>query len=335
MAMLARGSVVYVVIAAVVLVPSGWQQRLLGSSVELATVCILVGCPLVFAVAIARGYLTAHGTLRPVGAANAAIGGAMLLLPLVFHAGGVGWLSAFLAGAILAWLPALLVVYACLPVAARRPFSANVENDLGHSVTAWLLAGNLLMLAALLAVPLVLRWHVADLGADRVAEAQLLVSVSRLSTTVVLAFLALMVAQLTAPGSPPGVVRRWLTLATGLGVATVVGLAVVGGPLVSWLSGTPSQLSLGANLLSTLPAATLCPAVVVMALAIAGKRWGLIVVAWTAALLVLIGAGAVDPEGDLMLVLGLIALGCLLPVLVLGAGVAWRPLLRGSSDARG
>ena len=76
--------------------------------------------------------------------------------------------------------------------------------------------------------------------------------------------------------------------------------------------------------MSTLPAAALCPAVVAMALAIAGQRWGLIVVAWTAALVVLTVAGAVDPRGDLVLVLGLIALGCLLPLLVLGIGLGWR-----------
>ena len=203
-AMLARGGVVFVAVAVVVLVPGGWQHRLLGSSVGLATVCVLIGCPLVFAVAIGRGYLTAHGTMRPVGAASAAIGGAMLLLPVLFHAGGADWLSAFLAGAILAWLPALLIVYAYLPAAAARPQRrSDVENDMGHRVTAWLLAGNLLMLAALLAVPLVLRWHVTDLGADQVAAAQLLVSVSRLPSTIVLGFLPLMVAQLAARAARP------------------------------------------------------------------------------------------------------------------------------------
>jgi len=328
-AMLLRAGVVVLVVAAVILVPAGWQQRVLDDSLGLATVCILAGSPLVFAVAIGRGFLTAHGTLRPVGAANAVIGVSMLVLPVLFHAGGAAWLSAFLAGAVAAWLPALFV-YAYLPAAAARPVvHTEVETALRHRVTAWLLAGNLLMLAALLAVPIVLRWHVADLGADRVAAAQLLVSVSRLSTTVVLGFLALMVAQLTKRAGQPGVARRWFALATGLGLATVVALMAVGNPLVSWLQGTPSDLSLGAIVLATLPAATLCPAVVAMAMAIAEERWTLVTAAWTSALVVLILAGAVHPKGELLPVLGLIALGCLLPLVVLMAGLGWRVRARG------
>jgi hypothetical protein len=324
-AMLLRAGAVFVVVTAVILSPGGWQERLLGTSAGFVTGCVLLGCPLVFAVAIARGYLTAHGTLRPVGAATAIIGVATLLAPVLLHAGGADWLSSFLAGAILAWLPALLVVYVYVPAAKARPtVSDEVEEAVGHHVTAWLLAGNLLMLAALLAVPIVLRWHVADLGAHRVAAAQLLVSISRLASTVVLGFLPLMVARLSAPGRRPGLATPWFALATALGVGSVVVLAVIGNPLVSWLQGTASHLSLRENLLSTLPVAALCPAVVAMALAISRQRWGLIVIAWSAALVVLTFAGAVDPGGELAPVLALIALGCLLPLVVLLAGLGRR-----------
>ena len=239
----------------------------------------------------------AHGALRPVGAANAAIGAAMLVLPIALHAAGAPWLTSFLVGAIVAWLPALLIVSARVPAAAARPsVRPTIEDDLGHRVTASA-AGREPVDAGCAACrsarPAMARRRS---GRRPGGFGQLLVSVSRLSTTVVLGFLPLMVARLSSQSALPDA-SRWFVLATGLGLGTVGVLAVIGDPLVSWLRGAPSQHSLGTNLLSTLPAAALCPAVVAMALAIAQQRWRLIVVAWTAALAVLVAVGAIDPGG--------------------------------------
>jgi hypothetical protein len=322
-AMLARSGAIFLVVVVIILMPAfGWQQRMLGPSAGLATVCVLLGTPLVFAAAVGRGYLTAHRTTRPVGAANAATGVAMLLVPFGLHASGLTWLSSFLAGALLAWLPALAIVCSRIPTAATRlPSPVASVGALRHGVTAWLLAGNLLMLAAMLAVPVVLRWHVDAIGADTVADAQVLVSVSRLSTTVVLGFLALMVAQLSVRDAAPDVARRWFVLATGLGLATVGLLALVGNQLVSWLRGVPSDLALVSNLLSTLPVVTLSPAIVATAMAIVRHAWRLIALAWSSALAVLAAAAAADSGGDLGSLLGMIDVACALPLAVLAVGL--------------
>jgi hypothetical protein len=323
-AMLLRGGAVYLVVVIVIVLPVGhWQERLFGSSVGVATGCILLGAPIVLSGAVGRGFLTAHGALPYVGAANAAAGVSTLLLPPLLHLLGIGWLEAFLVGALLAWLPALVLIALRAPAAASRPLGREMSAGIvRHRVTAWLLAGNLLMLSSLLAVPVVLRWHVADLGADRVADTQLLVSISRLTTTLVLGLLTLMIAQLTSPEPLPGIARRWLGVATGLGLLAVVGLALVGNGLVTWLRGSPSTLSLEENLLATVPAATLCPAIVAVAVAVVRHRWGLIISAWSAALSALVVAAAIDPGGELAGLLALIALACALPLVVLTAGLA-------------
>jgi hypothetical protein len=322
-AMLVRGLGLAVVIAVVVLMPIGeWQQRLLGTSTGLASTCIVFGAPVVLAAAVGRGSLTAREHLRPVGAANAATGAAMLALPVLLHGLGIGWLSAFIVGALLAWGPAVLIVWwRARRVTAPLSVSAGVQAPLQHRITVWLLAGNLLMLTTLLAVPVVLRWHVADLGADKVANAQLLVSVSRLSTTVILGFLPLMVAQFSAPHRWAHPVRRWFGTAICLGLATVVIFTLMGGPLISWLGGSRSQLSWKENLLATLPTLTLCPALVAMSLAIVRRRWGLIIAGWGAALSVLVLTLGIDPQNNLARVLSLIAVACLLPLAMLAGGM--------------
>jgi hypothetical protein len=327
--MLARAAVVWFLVSLVVLVPlGGWQHRLLGASTGLAVALVVAGSPFVWAAAVGRGHQTARRALRVVGTANAATGLAMLALPLVGRALGLSWLSAFLAGAVVAWLPALVLV--AVGFLRTRPAAAATDVDEATGppvVTAWLLAGNLAMLATLLIVPVVLRWHVETLGAQRVAQAQLLVSLSRLSSTVMLGLLVVMVAQLSASEGRGQRLRRWLALSVVLGGGAVLGLAVVGAPIVALLTGDDVHLSTTTNVLATAPAAVLCPAVVAMAYAIVLHRWWVVVLAWAAALLSLVVVMLGTTGATLTQLLVLIAVACTLPVLVLGAGLgsALRP----------
>jgi hypothetical protein len=130
-----------------------------------------------------------------------------------------------------------------------------------------------------------------------------------------------MVAQLSVRDAAPDVARRWFVLATGLGLATVGLLALVGNQLVSWLRGVPSDLALVSNLLSTLPVVTLSPAIVATAMAIVRHAWRLIALAWSSALAVLAAAAAADSGGDLGSLLGMIDVACALPLAVLAVGL--------------
>jgi hypothetical protein len=331
--MLVRAGVICLVVAVLLVAPvGGWQHRLLGASTVFGVACLVTGAPVVAVAAIGRGFLTVHRSYTAVGIVNAAIGVAMLILPPTLHEVGVGWLSAFLSGASLAWLPALVIVLLRVRPAARRAAMLPPYEGTAYSsgMTAWLLAANLLMIASLLAVPVVLRWHVEGLGAAPVAAAQLLVSLSRLAPTVVLGLLPLVVSQLSTGQGPERrrVAVRWFALATAMGGGAVIGLAIVGTRVVSWITGSSSGLSPGVAVVATLPALTLCPAVVAMALAMTRKNWSVVVAAWALSLAALVAVAAIDAGSDLLLVVGGVALAGALPLVVLAVGLRFGSLTR-------
>ena len=201
-----------------------------------------------FVGAILRGQGIGHGSNAVVGSSYAATGVAMLVLPLALLAAGVASLPAFLCGAVCAWLVGflILVVSALLGRLEDRRIGIGATEEPPASATAWMLAGNLLMTAAILVVPAVLRWHVASIGADQVADAQLLISLSRLVSTVVLGLLPVIMARMVAGaegGAGLAVARPWLIASIGLAASAVVSLAVLGAPLVSWITGRDSAAS--------------------------------------------------------------------------------------------
>ena len=323
-----RGAVVWLVTCAVLCVPVlGWQDRLLGDDWPRWIALAGAGGLMVYAAAILRGIGTGRGRFGTVGASNAATGVAMPALPLTLIALGSPPIAAFLAGAVGAWGAGLLVL---VLAASRGAFSLRgVESDGAsgpHSrITGWMVGGNLLMTASVLAVPSVLRWHVADIGAEVVAEAQLLVNISRLASTLVLGLLPVMMASMRSrPDRFVGftAAKPWLVVAVGVGFVAVAVLAAVGVPLVGWITGRPPSVELRVALAAAGPVLLLAPAVVLMALAAARGRYLLIVLAWAASLAALGGAVVIDPGGGIFVVLGWVGLSTLLPLGVFLVGLS-------------
>lgn len=317
--MLCRAAGVWAVLSLVLLVPVGsWQERLLGDHTRFAVAVLVVVSPLVLVLAVRRGLALARRRFRLVAAANALTGLCMLLLPLVLHAFGLDLLPAFLAGALLCWLPALVLL---LVVERQEERDAPATAPDPPGATAWLIAANLLVLANLLAVPPLLRWHVDALGAGQVADVQLLVSVSRLSTTAVFGFLPVLLAHVARTG--PGAVPVRLVLgSTAVGLAAVIGCAVVGNPLLALLTARDAGVRLHVNLLATLPSALLCPAVTLLAVTLARRRYAWACAGWGGGLLALLSTSALDPGREPALVLTGILLASAVPLLVQLAAVA-------------
>ena len=321
-ALLRRAGIIWLLTTAILAVPVlEWQARLLGDRWLLWVGLAVSGSGFVFLSAILRGLGIGHGRHALVGFAYATTGLAMLVLTVALLGVGVSPLSAFLCGVVGAWLAGFLIlaIGTLLGRPADRRTGTRSAQEHPASATVWILAGNLLMTAAILVVPSVLRWHVASIGADTVADAQLLVSLSRLVSTVILGLLPVLMARMVAgAGREAGlaVARPWLVASLVMAVGAVLVLAILGTRLVSWITGRTASIDLEVILVAAFPVVFLAPALVLMALAAARGRYSVTVAAWAASLGALIPAVVIDPEGRIVTLLLWVGLGALLPLLV-------------------
>jgi hypothetical protein len=327
-ALVLRAAGAWLLVTVVLLLPlDGWQRRLLGDQAVLAVVAMVVGAPLIMSLAVRRGLAVAREQYGQVAAAHVLAGAGTLLLPFALRLTGLPMLSCFVLGSVLAWLPPYVLLVLAGRQARRDPVAARPSAS---GTTTWLVVGNLLLLANLLAVPPLLRWHVADIGARAAADLQLLVSVSRLPTTAVLGFLPVILGRLFRSGrpSPLGAPHDALALAAGVGAAAVLGSAVLGNAFVAALTGRTEGLPLGTVVLATSPAVLLCPAIVLMGAAIVRQQYLLVSLAWSSGLVVLAATAAWDLQGTAQPVLVGVLVSAVLPVLVLLRGLSTSPKVR-------
>lgn len=323
--LLLRAGTGWLLVTVVLLVPlGGWQRRLLGDQAVLALAALVIGAPLILSLAVHRGLAVARERYDLVAAAHVLAGTGTLLLPFALRLTGLPLLACFVLASVLAWVPAYLML---VLAGGRSPAATEPVGTDGRRRASWLIVGNLLLLANLLAVPPVLRWHVADIGARAVADLQLLVSVSRLPTTAVLGFLPLVLMRLSSSRRHPrlGAPVEGLVLAAGVGAMAVLGAAVLGNPFVTALTGRTEGLSLGTVLLATSPAVLLCPAIVLMGAAIVRERYLLVSLAWSCGFAALALTAALDVRGTAQPVLVGVLLSAVLPFLVLLRGLTTGP----------
>ncbi len=329
--MLSRAGVVWLLATIIILVPvADWQQRLWGDASLLAKTLIVLSVPPIFTLSIGRGIAAARGAHRVVGGVYAVAGLGLVAFPPVLHLLGLSRLSAFLVGAVVAWLPPLVVLaFATRGHSRASPPAAGVGERHPRSATAWIVFGNLFLLGNLLAVPAVLRWHVEQLDVALVADVQLLVSISRLSTTAVLGFLPLAIARLATPSDHRDRdIRRLMLTALSIGAGAVLACALLGAVFIAFLTGRPATVETGDIVLATLPVMALCPAIVLTGLAIARGRHSLVLLSWALGLLALASATGIDARGGIHTVLGGVLLAGFLPLLFLAAGFVLGPVVR-------
>lgn len=329
--MTTRAAMVWLLATIIVLTPvADWQQRLWGDASLLARTLIVLSVPPIFTLAITRGIAAALGAHRVVGGVYAVAGLGLVGFPPVLHLLGLSRLSAFLVGAVVAWLPPLLVLtFATRGHSRASPPAAGVGERHPRSATAWIVFGNLLVLGNLLAVPAVLRWHVGQLDVALVADVQLLVSISRLSTTVVLGFLPLAIARLASPSDHRDRdIRRLILIALSIGTGAVVACAMLGAVFIALLTGRPASVETGDIVLATLPVMALCPAIVLTGLAISRGRHLRVLLSWGLGLLTLAGATGIDAQGGIHTVLGAVLLAGFLPLFFLASAFVLGPVVR-------
>lgn len=325
-AMLLRVACAWALVVTLCLFPlGGWQQRLLGEEAVLGLTLLALGVPLVLVLGVVRGLAVAQKRFRLVAAAHLAAGLAMLGVPLLAHLLGLGFLRALLVGTVTAWLPALGIILALgSPTKSAAPRQSSSPP---RHASAWMVIANLLVFANLLAAAPLLRWHVVSIGEMVAADAQLLVSMSRLTSGLMLGLLPLTVSILAGAGGqrPP---LRLLGGATGLGLGAVAGVVALSEPLLPLLTGRELSLPLHTLVLATLPVVALCPAIVLMGAAIVRQRYTVMAGAWGAGLGILGLTALLDP-GGISVVLWGILVAAVAPLLILSCALAAPSRLRG------
>ncbi len=208
--MLTRAGVALLVVTVLVLLPAGgWQHRLFGDDARPALLALVLGAPVVLALAVLRGLAVGRGAYRLVAATHVVAGVGTLVLPLALLAAGVAPVTSFVAGAAFAWLPALLLL--CTRTGSGRAAAAEVATGPARHHRApggrptcccWRTCWRSRRCCAGMS---------GQLGERPVADAQLLVSLSRLATTAVLGLLPLVLGRMgaersspAAPGCPSG-----------------------------------------------------------------------------------------------------------------------------------
>lgn len=329
--MLLRAATLWALVSAVVLLtPDAWAERLVGNHETPARLALVLGAPVVFATTTLRGAALAGGAYRLAGSIHAVAGAGMLAAPLGLRAAGVSWLGALIAGAVAAWLPACILAGA----AVRRPTATSAETAHPgvYAAGASLQLGNLLVLVNLLVPAAVLRWHVTALDAVEVADVQILQNVSRLSATAVVGFLPLLMSSLASQRTPAAAMLAPAALAAVLGVATCVVCTALASPVVEVLTGRDSAVPASVNFLATLPMALLCPAIVLTAAAVAGRRYAHPLTGWTLGLLALLALTGWEPDNRLwLLLLGLVGAAAI-PLLTLILTLVRRTPLSAAGD---
>lgn len=320
--MVRRAAAYWAVLAVFVAVPLGWQTRLMGETGVPWAATMIAGAAVALVVAIGRGSRTGQQRFAAVGALSVAIGVATLAVPLLLLAGGVSPLTAFIVGNAAAWLVGLPVL-----LVGRRPRSAPPVTSPARPpqrATVGLVVGNMLMLAAVLAVPAVLRWHAEVLGAAVTADLQLVVNFSRLASTAVLVLIPFMISTM-APGARTRIsARTWLLVAGALAAVAVVATVVAGNAVLEWITGRTSSLDPTLLLVGSLPVMFLAPALVAMAVAASRQRTGLIIAAWAAALAVLLVPGLALPSASALVLQSVIVASALTALTVFGVGLMRR-----------
>lgn len=295
-------------------IPAGWQEHLFGAErTWIATLLIVVGVVGLHAAALARGLLAATGARARLGVAVGLTGVLPVLLGPGLAGVGVSPFVAFGVGTVVGGGSSVaLAATALRNLATRARPTRDISSRLGE-----LIAANLFLTANMVAVPAVLRSHVEDLSAPVVASLQIVVSLSRLSTLLVSNGVSLVVAVATRDRA-----SRLLLLASGgaaaLGLAAVVGSALLAPWLLPWVFGQGYGVAPGTAALAAASVVFLNPAYVLTGVAVARGRQRLLAVAWAggaavlaavalwtgplsaSGLLVAIALSAVIPAGSLL-----------------------------------
>lgn len=187
----------YLLVASVTCLPLGnWQQRAFEPVRMQVVFSILAGTPGLLMACHLRGRAAAVGDVKRVSNSIAMLSGCTLSFPVILKICGVSWPTALVTGQASAWgIPALYLGLR-RRMDSHLPQVVNEQYDRDAPRFALLVVNNLLLLSALLSSQLVVKSTTRGISDDRVAQAQLIISVSCLCATLSVGLAPLILARL-------------------------------------------------------------------------------------------------------------------------------------------
>lgn len=276
-----------------------WQTRAFGPHSNVIQIVMVVAVPLIVFSSIVRGHANGTSQIAKVGNSHFVYAGATLAVSLGSWLVGTSLLNAILLGQLLGWVaPGLFLV--AVRSGGKADAATTVASGGVTRQSVLLIATNLLILANILASPFIFRLRADDLGVNKVAEAQLVMSVSFVACALVLGLLPTFIQDARRLGFAAFMKRPIIRLLIiGSALLPLVAMAL-STPAVRILQGRDPGLSYVQFLAVSLPAPCLVFALILGAAMIANERlvesilvWGSSLVFLTLSVLLASGSSSV------------------------------------------
>lgn len=169
-----------------------WQERLFGDVAMQVQISVTLGTPGLFLANVARGFITARGDFNKLGKAHVIFGLSNVVIPLLLYSLNLPLIEALIFGQSIAWVTPLCVL---LRQDKDAPNTMFQEAPNIPYIANWLMVSNFLLLANLNSTNLILRANSESISSSLVAESQLLVTVSCISSSLVLGLFSFLIGQ--------------------------------------------------------------------------------------------------------------------------------------------
>jgi hypothetical protein len=197
-----------------------WQSNLFGDISAEFQLAVAMGIPGLLFACVARGIVNGRSDFRRLAVAHVVFGLGTISIPIAIWLVGVSMLLALVIGQTIAWSVPLLVLL------RRSLFNkSQQENRPSNSshLSGWLVLANVALLTNLLSSQVIFRLHKDSLSSIVVAEAQVLITVSCVASTLALGLMPQIIASYRRSFGP--VSKRQVMLKRGvLLIASVLAL---------------------------------------------------------------------------------------------------------------
>lgn len=271
-------------VSAIILIPiQEWQSRAFGGRKELIQLVMLTAIPILFFSSTARGRANGMSNLAAVGNAHFIYAGTTLLVSAGAWAIGIDLLSAVLIGQLVGWVtPGAYLASIARRESGGRPIAMRPSGLTAQSVL--LVIVNLLLLANLLASQFIYRLHATDIGVEKAAESQLVLSISFVACAVALGLTPTLIQRARQSGFREFLSQPVSLIVLAVGVGAPSGAVLMGGYAVRILRGRTSELSYAEVIAMALSAMSLALAILLAAVLVARAKLLPVALAWAGTL---------------------------------------------------